>query len=94
MLPQKSLRRADIVASSVMIAIGLAAIYAASRMPWSSTLTGGDAQWYLSPGLFPTVIGALLVIFSARILLIAIKEGGHHGVFSAAVKWFPRAGML
>jgi hypothetical protein len=70
-----------------MIALGFGVILAGSQMPWSSTLTGGSAQWYLSPGLFPTVIGVLLVLFSARVLLTAIKEGGTNGLGTAARGW-------
>lgn len=90
MLPQKSLRRADIVASGAMIALGAVIIYSGSRMPWSSTLTGGAAQWYLSPGLFPTVVGGLLILFSLRVLLTAIKEGGHRGIGTAVREWLFR----
>lgn len=90
MLPHKSLRRADVVVSCAMIGLGCAVIYSGSQMPWSSTLTGGAAQWYLSPGLFPTVVGGLLILFSARVLLTAIKEGGHRGIGEAASGWIRR----
>jgi hypothetical protein len=88
MLPHKSLRRADVVASTVMIGVGVAIVYSGSQMPWSSTLTGGAPQWYLSPGLFPTVVGALLIIFSLRILVTAIKEGGTQGLWTSTRNWF------
>ncbi|PVE23000.1 hypothetical protein DC522_18055 [Microvirga sp. KLBC 81] len=93
MLPHKSLRRADVVASCTMMGLGIAVIYSGSQMPWTSTLTGGAAQWYLSPGLFPTVVGALLILFSARVLLTAIKEGGLQGIGEGVSNWlrrFPR----
>jgi hypothetical protein len=61
-------------------------------MPWRSTLTGGDAQWYLSPGLFPTFIGALLILFSLRVLLTAIKEGGTHDLVPATLHWLRGVG--
>jgi hypothetical protein len=87
MLLKKSLRRADVVASSAIIGLGLVIIYAGSQMPWNSTLTGGDAQWYLSPGLFPTVVGALLIIFSLRVLITAIKEGGLDQLGTSTAQW-------
>ncbi len=87
MLPHKSLRRADVVASSAMIGLGALVIYAGSQMPWTSSLTGGSAQWYLSPGLFPTIIGALLILFSLRVLITAIKEGGTEGIGKATAEW-------
>lgn len=70
-----------------MIVLGAVVIYSASQMPWRSTMTGGAAQWFLSPGLFPAVIGALLIVFSFRILLTAIKEGGTEGLLSSTIAW-------
>ncbi|MBN9438811.1 tripartite tricarboxylate transporter TctB family protein [Bosea sp. (in: a-proteobacteria)] len=87
MLPRKSLRRADVAMSTGMILLGASVIYAASGMPWQSTLTGGSAQWYLSPGLFPAVVGALLIAFSLRVLIIAIKEGGTEELVPATIAW-------
>lgn len=92
MLPRKSLRRADIPVSTGMILLGAGVIFAASRMPWRSTLTGGDAQWFLSPGLFPTVVGVLLIVFSLRVLLTAIKEGGTEGLVPSTIAWLRGVG--
>jgi hypothetical protein len=88
MLPRQSLRRADVVASVAFMALGAIVIYRASQMPWASARTGGSVQWYLSPGLFPVVVGALLILFSARVLLNALKEGGQHGIADATRAWF------
>ncbi|MBU2980206.1 tripartite tricarboxylate transporter TctB family protein [Lentibacter algarum] len=90
MLAHKPLRRADIVASSAMIGLGGIVVYGATRMPWSSTVTGSSDQWYVSPGLFPAVIGVLLIVFNLRVLVTAIKEGGCEGLWSSTVGWFGR----
>lgn len=87
MLPPKPLRQADVVASCFFILLGIVVIVAASRMPWSSTRTGGEAQWFLSPGLFPVVVGALLIIFSGRVLAAAIREGGHRDIGRSVSRW-------
>lgn len=88
MLPRKSLRRADVVASSVMICLGLGVVISAARMPWTSTVTGSTNLWYVSPGLFPAVIGGLLILFNLKVLAQAIKEGGCDGLWSSTVGWF------
>ena len=88
MLPRQSLRRADVVASVAFMALGAIVIYRASQMPWASARTGGSVQWYLSPGLFPVVVGTLLILFSARVLINALREGGQHGIGAATRAWF------
>jgi hypothetical protein len=88
MLPRQSLRRADVVASCAFMALGAVVIYRAYQMPWASARTGGSVQWYLSPGLFPVVVGALLILFSTRVLINALKEGGQNGIGAATRAWF------
>lgn len=87
MLPPQTRRKADVVVSSLFIGFGGLILYRASQMPWSSTRTGGDAQWFLSPGLFPAVIGSLLILFSARVLATAVAEGGHRDIVPLLAKW-------
>lgn len=74
-----------------MIVVGGLVIWSASRMPWTSSATGATgSQWYLSPGLFPAAIGGLLIIFSLRILVTAIKEGGASGIFASFSGWMKK----
>ncbi|MBL0935986.1 MAG: tripartite tricarboxylate transporter TctB family protein [Rhizobiaceae bacterium] len=87
MLPERARRKADIVFSSFMIVLGLVMLYAASQMPWSSARTGGGSQWYLSPGLYPAILGTLLVIFSARVLVAAWKEVGGTDISAMFTGW-------
>jgi hypothetical protein len=47
----------------LFILFGAYIIFEATQMPWSR----GRFQWYASPGLFPTVIGTLLILFSLRV---------------------------
>lgn len=76
MLPYRARRKADIVVSSLMIVFGLVIVYAASQMPWTANRTGAGSGWYLSPGLYPAILGVLLVIFNIRVLATAWKEVG------------------
>ncbi|WP_157961803.1 tripartite tricarboxylate transporter TctB family protein [Acuticoccus kandeliae] len=87
MLPTPARRKADVVISTLMIVFGAFIIYRASLMPWSSTRTGGESQWFLSPGLFPATIGSLLILFSCRVLLTALREGGHRGILRSLGAW-------
>ena len=87
MLPMQTRRKADVVVSALMILFGLLIIYRASQMPWSNTRTGAAAQWFLSPGLFPTVLGALLILFSLRVFVTALREGGGRDLTPLLVRW-------
>ncbi len=93
MLPLETRRKADFVVSIGLIAAGAFILYRASQMPWSNTRTGASAQWFLSPGLFPATLGVLLILFSLRVLLTAVREGGHQGggtMFAGWLKGLPR----
>jgi hypothetical protein len=57
------------------------------------TYGGVSNVWYVSPAILPIMIGVLLIIFSAGILLRAVKEGGHKEIISyfwAKLKGLPR----
>jgi hypothetical protein len=74
---KQKLRKADFLFSLVLIAFGIVVIVAAAGMPWTSTQKGVSSSWYLSPGLFPALLGLLLIVFSLNVLRNAIVEGGH-----------------
>lgn len=87
MLPHETRRKADVVFSSFVIGLGFYLIYTASQMPWRSSVTGGAAQWFLSPGLFPATLGIMLILFSASVLVTAIREEGHRGIIPMFLNW-------
>ncbi|TCK29203.1 tripartite tricarboxylate transporter TctB family protein [Ancylobacter aquaticus] len=84
MSSEKPLRKADFVTSIVFMLLGIVMIVAASRMPWIVQSGGLQQDWYLSPGLFPTVLGVLLIIFSSNVLMHAVRGGGYRGLGRAA----------
>lgn len=84
MMQREGLRKADIVTSLVLILLGIAVLWAARDMPWLNEQAGVTRNWYLSPGLFPVVVGSLLILFSLNVLWRAIRDGGHVGFFSYA----------
>ena len=88
MLPPKTMRKVDVVLSSALFGLGILVINAALGMPWDDGRTGGDSAWFLSPGIFPLVIGAMISAFSLRVLYRAISEGGHKGLLNSFRVWF------
>lgn len=79
-MDKQQLRRIDFLFSLVLIAFGVAILVAAYDMPWSSEQTGISGSWYLSPGLLPAILGAMLIVFSLNILAHAVSAGGHRNV--------------
>ncbi|MEO8304617.1 MAG: tripartite tricarboxylate transporter TctB family protein [Betaproteobacteria bacterium] len=79
-MEKQRLRKVDFLFSLALIAFGIVVVVAASRMPWTSTQTGISAAWHLSPGLFPALLGALLIVFSLSVLATAVAAGGHRDI--------------
>ncbi|MBW1699997.1 MAG: tripartite tricarboxylate transporter TctB family protein [Deltaproteobacteria bacterium] len=93
MMPEEKLRKADIVTSICLIFLGLAVLYGASQMPMKGTYGGVTNVWYVSPAVLPILIGVLVIVFSAGILIRAIKFGGHKNIipyFSKKLEQLPR----
>jgi len=92
MLPREQLRKADIIASLILIALGGLVLVKSYQMPWASQQASVEQSWYISPGLFPLVISALLIVFSALVLVRAIKDGGLAGFapyYLQRLRWLP-----
>lgn len=79
-MEKPKLRQTDFLFSLVLIAFGIAILVSASRMPWTNQQSGISSAWYLSPGLFPALLGILLIVFSLDILMHAISAGGHRKI--------------
>lgn len=79
-MDKQKLRKADFLFSLALIAFGIVVIVAAADMPWTTAQKGVSSRWFLSPGLFPAFLGALLILFSLNVLWRAIAEGGHRDI--------------
>lgn len=87
MLPRETRRKADVVVSTLLAFFGAFIIYQGTLMPWVMTRTSGASQWFLSPGLFPVIVGGMLIAFSLRILATALAEGGGRGIGASLKGW-------
>ena len=76
MLPEESLRKADIVTGVILFLISVGVIINALGMPMGGTYGGVENSWYVSPAAFPLAIGSLLMIASILLVLRAVKLGG------------------
>lgn len=93
MMPVEKRRKADVVTSICLMALGSAVIYGAADMPLSGSYGGVTNVWYVSPAVFPFLVGGLLIGFSLIVLSRAVREGGLDnlaGFFADKARGLPR----
>lgn len=97
MLPEKDLRKADIVGSTLMAVLGAAVLVGALGMPLSGSHGGSEVHWYTSPAILPLILGVLLVAASAGVFARAVRRGGHKelaATLTAILRGLPRSGAV
>jgi hypothetical protein len=78
------LRKKDFITSLILIAFGIFMItYTLTSIPMKDSWGGVMNVWFVSPGLFPVVIGALLMIMGLILCNRAIKDGGARRFFQS-----------
>src|SRR6056297_3549243 len=76
----KDLRIQDFVTSIVLFIFGLFIIIGAAQMPVSSSYGGVKNVWYVSPALFPFIIGGSMLVLSILLAVVAVKEVGMESI--------------
>jgi hypothetical protein len=74
-------RKADFIASLLLVAFGIFVISESLKMPLKASYGGVESHWYVSPALFPLFVGAMVVIMGGFLMGIAIKDGGMKALF-------------
>lgn len=80
MMEQQKLRRADIFSGSLILFLGLFIISQALQMPMKDSWGGVQNVWFVSPALFPLMIGGMLSFLGAVLITIAFKSVGKKGI--------------
>ena len=62
MMDKDKLRKADIFSGSLIILLGLFIISQAVQMPMKDSWGGVQNVWFVSPALFPLLVGGMLVL--------------------------------
>lgn len=70
----RTIRRADLIVSTLMIIVGLWFAGDSFLMSWK-TIKAGHATVATSPGLFPFIVSTLIVLTSISVLVNAIRSG-------------------
>ena len=81
-MDKTKIRKADFIASLILIAFGIFVIVLSLQMPLKASYGGVDSHWYVSPALFPLFVGAMIVLLGGVLLGVAIKDGGMKAFFS------------
>jgi len=76
MIEGEKLRKADIVTSVIIVLFGLWVCFEAFKMPMKDSWGGVMNVWYVSPALFPLIIGLMLIFLGIYLFSIAIRTVG------------------
>lgn len=82
MMEKDKLRKADIFTGSLIVLLGLFIISQAVRMPMKDSWGGVQNVWFVSPALFPLLVGGMLAFLGAVLIVIACKSTGREGIRS------------
>lgn len=65
----------DLVSSIVIFGIGVFSMIHGGLMPVAQ-LTGSPDLWYVAPGIFPVLTGAVLALLAVVLFVRAVRNGG------------------
>jgi hypothetical protein len=82
MMEKDKLRKADIFSGSAIVLLGLFIISQAIQMPMTDSWGGVQNVWYVSPALFPLLVGGMLTFLGISLISIAFKSVGGDGIRS------------
>lgn len=74
MIEIEKLRKADIFSGTAIFCLGIFAIYQAFQMPMKDSYAGVQNVWYVSPALFPLLIGSILALLGLMLVRTALKQ--------------------
>jgi hypothetical protein len=76
MMEKTKLRGADIITAAILIIFGIWELVETFKMPMKDSFGGVMNVWYVSPALFPMIIGGGIIILALNILIHGLKNGG------------------
>jgi hypothetical protein len=82
MMEKEKLRKADIFSGSLIVLLGLYVISQAVQMPMKDSWGGVQNVWFVSPALFPLLVGGMLAFLGVCLIAIAFRTTGKEGIHS------------
>lgn len=79
MMEKDKLRKADIFSGATIVLLGVFIISQAVQMPMKDSWGGVQNVWFVSPALFPLLVGGMLTFLGSVLIVIAMKSTGKEG---------------
>jgi len=80
MMEIEKLRKADVFSGTLVVLLGVFIVAMALQMPMKDSYGGVQNVWYVSPALFPILVGGMLVILGGLLMKTALMTIGLAGV--------------
>ncbi len=93
MMDKDKLRKADIYSGAVIFLFGLWIILQALKMPMKDSWGGVQNVWYVSPAIFPLIVGSMIMLLGALLCRTALKMVGFKA-FGETVRWLLSKALL
>lgn len=93
MLEKDKLRKADIFSGSIIFLFGLWIISQALKMPMKDSWGGVQNVWFVSPALFPLLVGGVISLLGAFLIRTAIKTVGL-AEFKRVLRWLSSPDLM
>lgn len=74
MIDKTKLRGTDIVTGIIFLILGIVILVMAFQMPLTDSYGGVNSVWYVSPALFPIIIGIGMILLAISIIVYGVKN--------------------
>ena len=93
MMEKEKLRKADLFSGGIIMLTGLFIVIESLGMPMKDSWGGVQNVWYVSPALFPLLVGAVIALLGAMLVRKAIQTVGREGLLDV-LHWLGSAHLL
>lgn len=93
MMDKDKMRKADIYSGAAICLFGLWIILQALKMPMKDSWGGVQNVWYVSPAIFPLIVGSMIMLLGALLCRTALKMVGFKA-FGETVRWLSSKALL
>jgi len=87
MMEKDNLRKADVFSGGIIFLFGLWIILQALKMPMKDSWGGVQNVWFVSPALFPLLVGGVIMLLGGLLVRTALKTIGFEAL-AQVFRWF------
>ena len=93
MFEKETLRKADFLTGLLIFIFGLFIISQGVQMPMKDSWGGVESVWYVSPALFPLIVGSMISILGLILTVKSFLEIGINGCLAVIQNIFSKKGF-